>query len=379
MKYIYEELLKKKDEKLYEKYRIVRSLMLYTATNNFFNISEEFFIKNILEKYLEKGKINSEECNFLIELYQFFSKVLILYQKGEFPKFNFLVDSHNLGIELKNWLKRSKLQIKKLIVFSLTKNEAMYSKVLMNNLFFKINRTTFREEEEFFHEPWIKNQEIVILILEKGSLFFEKGFFLVENEYFIISNQQELGKYKSFAEETILISIHIKAKFIQEYKLNKPKISFPIKMSISTQKLMSIFMEEITNKNLFNLVQLISFFLAVGNSIPNLNELVIYEKIKQINDLKILKKIIEKNITKPTEIIEKRIYNTGINVKNIELMNDTTLKKFINSIKLKKILKEYLIEKKDLNKIADKYNFKNKKNIKYNLKAIYSITIKDLD
>lgn len=379
MKNIYEELLLKKDKKLYSEYTIIKELMIYTATYNFFNIPEEFFIKNILEKYLENGKVNSYSSNFLVELYQFFYKVLYHYKKGEFQKFNFLVDSFNLGTELKTWLKNSKLQIRKIIVFSLNQEKHRSSKKnLINNQFFKIDRITFSESTSFSPELWVKNHEILILMLEKGNLFFEKGFFLVENEYFILSNEQQLGKYKSFLEETILIAIHIKRKFIQEYNLNKPKINFPVKMSMSTQQIVSIFLKEMTNKNLFNLIQLISFFLMVGNSIPNLNELLIYKKFYEISELKNLKKIIEKNVTLSSKIIEEKIYKAGIDVKNIEQVNNTTLKKFINSIKLKRIIKEYLVDKKDLKVIADKYHFGSKKNIQYNLKAIYNIDIKDL-
>lgn len=116
----------------------------------------------------------------------------------------------------------------------------------------------------------------------------------------------------------------------------------------------------------------------VGNSIPNLNELLIYKKFYKISELKNLKKIIEKNVALSSEIIEEKIYKAGIDVKNIEQVNNTTLKKFINSIKLKRIIKEYLVDKKDLKVIADKYHFGSKKNIQYNLKAIYNIDIKDL-
>ena len=379
MKNIYEELLLKKDKKLYSEYTIIKELMIYTATYNFFNIPEDFFIKNILEKYLENGKVNSYSSNFLVELYQFFYKVLYHYKKGEFQKLNFLVDSFNLGTELKTWLKNSKLQIRKIIVFSLNQEKHKSSKKnLINNQFFKIDRITFSESASFSPELWVKNHEILILMIEKGNLFFEKGFFLVENEYFILSNEQQLGKYKSFLEETILVAIHIKRKFIQEYNLSNPKINFPVKMSMSTQQIVSIFLEEMTNKNLFNLIQLISFFLMVGNSIPNLNELLIYKKFYKISELKNLKRIIEKNVALSSEIIEEKIYKAGIDLKNIEQVNNTTLKKFINSIKLKRIIKEYLVDKKDLKVIADKYHFGSKKNIQYNLKAIYNIDIKDL-
>ena len=134
MKNIYEELLLKKDKKLYSEYTIIKELMIYTATYNFFNIPEDFFIKNILEKYLENGKVNSYSSNFLVELYQFFYKVLYHYKKGEFQKLNFLVDSFNLGTELKTWLKNSKLQIRKIIVFSLNQEKHKSSKKnLINN------------------------------------------------------------------------------------------------------------------------------------------------------------------------------------------------------------------------------------------------------
>lgn len=381
---VIEYLLEEQEIKKQRRFKIVKELLSFTAENNGFKVNDRDIVniaKGASDFEIEKSRVVYDE--FVDNLINFFLKIVYYYENNKFDRFNFILEAEaGLNNSLKSWIKRNKISILNICEY--------YSKGSLNEkreLVFSNNYLEITKLHKIRSKEWGipkgNSDGIEIRIPLKGEIYYKNGLLLKEREYLLSSATAKLDKYKVLTDEVLLLIIKLKKEFI-----NKIKIKELTELKHQTLTVDETSMRGLLDNTLFR--EAFTFFMDIVIILLEINELVntniMSVSLLLYNEEEMIKiiRIIDKNIALPEEKIKEKIERElGYTYKKIEEIvykgSKLTLKKFILKEKTKYIIEEYannMITNPE--ELLKKYSYSNIKNLRYNIKNFYDISIKDI-
>lgn len=373
-----EESLKKR------RFKIVKELLFFMGENNGFKITDRDIvnIEKITSNFeIEKSNIIFDE--FIDSLINIFSKIVYYYENGKFDRFNFIL-KEEIGINksLKEWICKNKISILNICEYYSKSSLTEKRELIFSNNYLEVIKL-YKNKGKNWGIPKENNDSIEIKISLKGEIYYKNGLFLKEREYIITGPLTKLDKYKLLKDEAILLIIRLKKEF-----LNKIKIKELLEIKHQTLTIDEKNMKKLVNNSMFKdeftfFVDMIIILLEV-NGLVDSSVLSITLLLKDEEKIEKIIKIIDKNITLPEEEIKNKvleeIYYSNKKIDEIIYRGTKlTLKKYILREKTKYIIEEYMNDiRVDFEFLLQKYNYSNIKNLRYNIKNFYNISIKDI-
>lgn len=384
MRDIIEYLIEEQELKNRKKFKIVKELLLFVGENNGFKITDRDIVniaKAASDFRPEDNNIIYEE--FVDNLIHFFLKIVYYYENNKFNKFNFILNEEKgINDSLKLWIKRNKTSILNICEYYSESSLNEKRELLFSNNYLEVTKL-YKNKVKEWGTSKENNDGIEIRILLKGEIYYKNGIFLKEREYVISSSMAKLSKYKILTDETVLLIIKLKKEF-----LNKIKAKELLEIKHQTLTVDEINMKKLINSSIFS--ESFTFFMDIVIILLKINGLVETDIISvsllldDEKDAIQIMKIIRDNILLPEEEIKNKIWlEFQCSDKKIdEIMYEgtrLTLKKFILKEKTKYIMEEYINNfRLDFERLLPKYNYSNMKNLRYNIKNFYDISIKDI-
>lgn len=380
-----EKALAKKESVQYRRYKVIRKLMIFCDEENGIGIDDRYYTQILMSYLDENTKILNEE-SLVYSIYEFFEKAVDLYLLNKTAKYNFLVDESDLKPFLKKWLKDRKEDIKKFMDFYLGNSFVGFVNSLFKNKYFEIFQIRGKQSEKAWENSWVSaypdSENIVIRIVLKGKIYYNDGLLLEENCYIVTDKRSLLDKCLLLSKEVDVVFIVIKKYFIKEFNLIEPNTKIKVKSNIRKDDLNKIINFRYLKQHPFFFFEILINFFKV-NSVIEDSEFLFSKTIIEEKYLNEIQNIIMRNITLETEEIEKCIEKelelsediiNNYLVKNL----DTTLKKWIIRLKLKVLVEESYFQDRSVEDLRKELAITNVKNLRYNLKAYYDMSVKDM-
>ena len=381
---VIEYLLEEQEQKKQRKFKIVKGLLSLIGEKNGFKITDQEIVNipNIIAKFdIEKSDVVYEE--FVDNLINFFLKVIYYYDEGKFERYNFILENEKgINNSLKTWLKENKNSLFDICKYYSECRLNEKREVIFSNSYIDVIRL-WRAKSETWEVPKENNDSLEVRIPLRGELYYRNGILLREREYLLTSPKTKLDKYKILTEDIDLLVVRLKKEFLERLKVKELETLKHQTLTIDEKS-----MEKILDNTMFR--DNFTFFMDVIIILLEVNDLVVTDTlsvsliIENEDMMREIVGIIDDNITLPEEDIRNKIMERfQYNDKRIEeiIYNGTklTLKKFILKEKTKYIIEDYMnsfrVEFEDL---LEKYNYSNMKNLRYNIKNFYNLSIKDI-
>lgn len=377
-----EKALARKSEEQYLRYQLVKKLLIFTDEENKIGIDEKYYSK-ILLSYLDENTVIDEDGSLVWCLYNFFEKVIDSYILKRSSKYNFLIDESNMKPFLKKWLKERKEDIKKFISFYLGNSFIGIITPLFKNEYFEIFQI---KGQKIMGGGWLysypDSENIVIRIMVKGKLYYNDGVLLEDNCYVVTDRNSLLGKCMILSDEINMVFVVIKKYFIKRFNLLEPNTKIKIKSNISKEELNKVMDFKYLKQHPFFFLEILINFFKV-NSVIDEDSFKFSETVAEENYLSDIQEMILKNINLETEQIERYVENeldisedilNNYLVKNL----DITMKKWITKLKLKTLVERNYVQDMGIDNLRKELAITNIKNLRYNLKAYYDLSVKNM-
>lgn len=379
-----EYLLEKQEIRNQQRFNIIKDMILLCGKGNNFEVTDKDIIniaKLTFDFKIEKSDI--DYGNFIENLVNFFLKVVYYYENGKFDRFNYLLQlEKSTNNSLKNWIKEHKTSIFNACEYYLGDSLNEKREMVLSNDYFEIIKL-YKTKTDEWGTPKENNDSIEVRIPLKGELYYKNGVFLKEREYLLSGPQAKLERYKLLTDEILLLIIKIKPDFINKLKVKELTDIKHMALTIDEKNMRSL-----TKQTMF--VKDFSFFIDTIITLLKINGLVETDIISvslvlsNEDEIRDIFKIIERNIALPEDEIKEKIlkkYKYGDKKIDEIIYKATklTLKKYILKEKTRYIMEEYRNNFRiTFEELVEKYHYSNMKNLRYNMKNFYEISIKDV-
>lgn len=380
---VIEYLLEEQEQKKQRKFKIVKGLLSFIGEKNGFKITDREIVNitNIIADFdVEKNNIIYEE--FMDNLINFFLKVIYYYDEGKFERFNFILENEKgINNSLKICLKENKDSILNICKYYSESRLNEKREIIFSNSYIDVIRLC-RFKSETWEIPKENNNSLEIRIPLKGNLYYKNGILLKEREYLLSSPKTKLDKYKILTDNIELLVIRLKKEFLDKLKVKELENLKHQLLTIDEKSMEKVLDNTMFRDNYIFLMDVIIILLEV-NDLVKTDILSISLIIENEDIIREAVEIIDNNITLSEDDIRIKLMERFKTNKQIEeiIYNGTklTLKKFILKEKTKYIIEDYInsfrVEFEDLLK---KYKYSNMKNLRYNIKNFYNLSVKDI-
>lgn len=369
------------DYNLYNRFRLIKKLLYYTAEQHQITISKEYLLK-IITGYFSKNFEQLHKEEFLDEAYNFFEQMVELYENNNFSKYNFILEESSMNPLLKSWLKNEKENILNFFDFYLKNDSASFFKnIIIKNNYFEVLRIKSDEKEKLL-VPYIEPNCILIRFMIRGKIYYSDGI-LLEDNFYIISEKNYIPKYAKILSDSIdLLIFVLKKEFIEDFDIVIPIETNIIRSNNYSKKIFEFLKMNFIEENPFAFLEILSYFFKANNFLKE-QVFPFSENLIEANNSIMISSIIKENIKLPIEelinTLEKKLNLSSAKINILLLKNmDLTLKKVIIRLKIKYIIEEFYQTDSSIEELLINYNFTNMKQFRYNLHIFFNISIKDL-
>lgn len=150
----------------------------------------------------------------------------------------------------------------------------------------------------------ILDEGMMLIILQKGKIYFCDGIILQENQYIITKIDSDFNKVKILSNNYKMIIIIIKNNFLEKIKVNKVERIVYTNIDIYFKKIICNLKKSYLLDNPFYILEVVLKFLKIHNFVSE--EHIKYFNFLEKNRYQRVFQIIEKNIKMPPKYIEKK-------------------------------------------------------------------------
>lgn len=380
---VIEYLLEEQEQKKRRKFKIIKDLLSFIGEKNGFKITDREIVNitNIIADFnIKKEHIVYKE--FIDNLINFFLKVIYYYDEGKFERFNFILENEKgINNSLKKCLKENKGSIFNICKYYSESRINEKKEIIFSNSYIDVIKL-YRFKSETWEIPKENNNSLEIRIPLKGNLYYKNGILLKEREYLLSSPKAKLDKYKILTDNIELLVIRLKKEFLGKLKVKELENLKHQLLTIDEKSMENILNNTMFRDNYIFLMDVIIILLEV-NDLVKTDILSISLIIENEDIIREAIEIIDNNITLSEDDIRIKLIERFKTNKQIEeiIYNGTklTLKKFILKEKTKYIIEDYMNSfRVEFEELLKKYKYSNMKNLRYNIKNFYNLSIKDI-